>query len=434
MRTFSKLGIAVLGMALSAVFVVSCSKDDTFDGQKEVVIESKVLEQGADPEVSVNETGTDGIALSYDTWIRVYRRTNLSSTEVAGDLITVGLNNAIDSESSDAFSAEIKTRAENVDETASYNISYEMVGEPRQVKQYVTVRDSVLIVTRFVGKTQIEHRFLYQVAVYNDGKTEQVMPYYRYENLKDCGLKVEVENVASEDNMYKVTHYTSCFSVEFNGKTYTSVKKAEEKEVILDRLVSSKVVAEGNELLEQDNKNDYKGRSLSWIEVEQIWSESGTKKFKIEAILNNSMVPSVRLYSQNVPEQYDATFQIKREGIFSEPVVNSQKTEGNVTVTQYKQTYVFKCSAAYSEEKFFDLSGDFFYEVPVYKDELLQYEMPHFTYSQPRPIFSFSKWIEEDGVFKSNVKSGFYSNFGYEAVNEDVLWTYNYQTQFIYKP
>lgn len=439
MRTLSKLGFAILGVALSAVGFVSCSEDDQFDDKNEIVIESKVLEQGAEPEVTVDESGTDGISLNYDTWIRVYRRTNQASTEAGGETVTVTLNNVIENEAAAQMPATAKSRAiDNLSGSEEYScrISYEAQNEPRQIRKYVTVQDSVLLFTRVIGETEITHRFVYQVAVYDDGKTKQVMPYYRYENVKDCGLKTEVENETSAEGAYKVTRYISTVSADFNGNTYTSVKTAEIKEAVVDYLVSSTVIDEGNDLLEQDNKIDYKGKSVSWIEVEQVWSESGTKKFKVETVLTNSMVPSYKLYSQEVPEKYYSGVQIKREGTFSDPVADHQRTEGNVTITGYKQTYLLKCSAAYGSEKFFDVSGDFFYEVPVYKDELLQYEMPHYTYSSPSPSFSFASnnWVEEDGVWKCDVRLGFSSNFGYEAVSEDILWIYKYQTQFIYKP
>jgi len=439
MKTLSKLGFAILGVALSAVGFVSCSEDDPFDDKNEVVIESNVLEQGTDSEVIADESGTDGISLSYDTWIRVYRRTNQASTEAGGEIVTVTLNNVIENENSDEVSALTKSRAGNdVSDGEEYfcRISYEAQDEPRQIKKYVTVQDSVLLFTRVIGETEITHRFLYQVAVYDDGKTKQVMPYYRYENVKDCGLKVEVENETSAEGAYKVMRYISTVSVDFNGKTYTSVKTAEKREAVADYLISSKVVAEDKDLLEQDNKTGYKGQSVSWIEVEQVWSESGTKRFKVETVLNNSMVPSYQLYSQEVPEKYYSGVQIKREGTFSDPIAEHQRTEGNVTITRYKQTYLLKCGAAYGQEKFFDVSGDFFYEVPVYKDELLQYEMPHYTYSSPSPSFSFASdnWVEEDGAWKCDVQIGFSSNFGYEAISEDVLWIYKYKTQFIYRP
>lgn len=435
MRTFGKLGLAMLGIALSAVCFVSCSENDPFDGD-EVVIESNVLEQGSDPEVAVNESGTDGISLNYDTWIRVYRKTNLTSTEAGGETVTVTLNNVIENETLKEASAAVKSRSGDGSAAGSYRISYEAAGEPRQVKQYVTVQDSVLIFARIIGETEIEHRFLYQVAVYNDGKTKQVMPYYRYENVKDCGLETEVMTETSAEGAYKVTRYVSTVSVDFNGKTYMSVKTTELKEPVVDYLVSSKVIDEDIDLLEQDNKTDYKGTSKSWIEVEQVWSESGTKKFKVEVVLNNSMTASAQLYSQEVPEKYYAGFQINREGTLSDPVVDHQRTEGNVTITGYKQNYLLTCGATYGQEKFFDVNGSFFYEVPVYKDELLQYEMPHYTYSAPDPLFGFASnnWVEDNGVWKCDVQIGFSSNFGYEAISEDVLWIYRYKTQFVYRP
>ena len=437
MKRKNFFGFVVLGIAMSAACFISCSeKDDPFDGQ-EVVIESNVLEQGADETVNVSEDGTEGTSLTYDSWIRVFRRTNLSETSYEGEIVTVTLNNVIESEGdvlSKTKQAKV-TSAASEKSSAGLQLSYEAVGEPQTKGKYVSVQDSALVCTRIVGDTVVVHRLIYQVATYDDGKTKQVMPYYRYENVTDGG--VETQSFVTEENgaSYNVTRYVSTIFVDFNGETYSSVKIVELKEIITDYLVSSKVINEGKELMEQDNKGTMTGTSKSWIEVEQEWSQSGIKTFKIEVILNNSMTVSHQLYSQEADEMYYGDFQFKREGSLSDAVACDERSEGLVTVTKFQQDYLYSVGDNATGKVFFDVTARYFYEVPVYQDEKLRYEMPYYTYnSQSSSMLFMGDWVEENGVYMHPITGSISSLFSTEALTSDAIWVAKFETELIYRP
>lgn len=428
------LDIVVVAIAMWAACLISCSKEDLRQDE-EVVIDSNVLAQGVEETVSVDDGNDGGISLSYDTWIRIYRKTNLGETEPDGKIVKVRLNNVIETEDSanEKQPSELKTPAAT--DNSSISFTYDREGEPSYKEAYVLVYDSVMLCTRTVNDVLISHKLHYQCAVYDDGKTKQVMPYYRYENVKDLGLRIETRQEEVDGDTFFVKIYTSTISVEFNGKTYLSIQVLEER--VVDSLISSVVVAEGKELLEQDNKTTLSGKSLSWIEVEQVWSQSGYKKFKVESILNNFMTNSYNLYSQRVPEMYYAIFQIKRDESLSEPERIKERIDKDVVViTENKQVYKLEIGAQYSDEKFFDLIGNFFYEVPVYKDKIMSYEMPHYTYDEIyyNMIFSGDQWVQDGEVWKHPVSGVIVANFGYEAVRDDLLWIYVYSTEFIYQP
>lgn len=74
----------------------------------------------------------------------------------------------------------------------------------------------------------------------------------------------------------------------FNDKSYTIEASvvAKSLEKARDVLLASKKVNEGVEPVSVDAAKA-SGTYKSWIEVEQTWSESGTKTFKKEALLKH---------------------------------------------------------------------------------------------------------------------------------------------------
>lgn len=64
------------------------------------------------------------------------------------------------------------------------------------------------------------------------------------------------------------------------------LKKAQKGE---DKLLAAKVVDEGIEFVKT---GDWSGKTVSWILIEQTWSESGTKQARKEVVLYNEQLES----------------------------------------------------------------------------------------------------------------------------------------------
>ena len=55
----------------------------------------------------------------------------------------------------------------------------------------MTITDSLLVYTVKYENSELAFELPFEVAVYDDGFTRQVMPYYYYSNLQDRGGKIE---------------------------------------------------------------------------------------------------------------------------------------------------------------------------------------------------------------------------------------------------
>ena len=270
--------VAAAAMLTGTMMMTSCEKEDELF--KHEVIESEVLDEGVAQEVT-EEVGTEGTQLSYESWIVVKGQTRAAFE----NKISVTLNNRLNN-----VSREIEVESW---ETGEAEISYGYkAGDSRKNGDYVTVTDSVMVCTVNYPNFSFDYELLYQVAVYDDGVTRQVMPYHKYENIVDQGCEFsELEDVTENGVTSKRQKCIHSLLVTFNGKEYKVSSELILKKVMKgeDKLLASKVIDEGIEFVKTDN---WSGETTSWILIEQNWSESGTKQIRKEVVLYNDQSES----------------------------------------------------------------------------------------------------------------------------------------------
>jgi len=227
MKTTKFWFIAVLGIAMTTL-LFSCQKDEPFPDPDPVVISSEVIDSGFGDDIT-STTGTTGTTLSYVVWIDVVREYGTPPASAPKSMAMT--RSSAGSNGSTRISVTLKDSLKNVTRDVEVDfyelddpeiaISYKLA-DIRELDNYVTVYDSVMVVTKTYRHFSYNYELVYQVAVYDDGVTRQVMPYHRYENvasktadpLQDAASKV-VDGFA-----YAVKKYRNSISVDLNEKSY----------------------------------------------------------------------------------------------------------------------------------------------------------------------------------------------------------------------
>lgn len=154
---------AICGVVLTS----SCEKDPLFPE----VIESEVYDNGSAEEVTVTPA-SDGTSLSYESWIMVRGVTKGAFDNRAAVTLNASMPNI--AETRDVVVWDFDTpRVVQTRET----------GESR-IEGFVTITDSVLVYTVVTEEFEFSHRLHYEVGVYDDGVTRQVMPYHYFGNFR----------------------------------------------------------------------------------------------------------------------------------------------------------------------------------------------------------------------------------------------------------
>ena len=193
--------VVLTGMTM----MTSCSKDDY---ELPEVIESEVYDEGEAGEVRA-EVGTEGTQLSYESWIMVRGITRASFD----NKVSVTLNSELKNVSA--------VCPVNHWEIGDYQATLSREVFDQRTEGFVTVTDSVLIYRLTFDEFSFEYRLNYEVPVYDDHVTRQVMPYYYYSNLKDNGGRLEkADSYVDGDMAYARRIYRHSISVDFGGQTY----------------------------------------------------------------------------------------------------------------------------------------------------------------------------------------------------------------------
>ena len=193
--------VVLTGMTM----MTSCSKDDY---ELPEVIESEVYDEGRAEEVKA-KVGTEGTQLSYESWIMVRGITRAS----------------FDNKVSVTLNGKLKDVAAvcpvNHWEIGDYQATLFREVFDQRTEGFVTVTDSVLVYRLTFDEFSFEYRLNYEVPVYDDHVTRQVMPYYYYSNLKDNGGRLEkADSYVDGDMAYARRIYRHSISVDFGGQTY----------------------------------------------------------------------------------------------------------------------------------------------------------------------------------------------------------------------
>ena len=240
----------------------------------------------------------------------------------------------------------------------------------------------------------LEYELMYEVPTYDDGITEKEMPYIRYGAIVDNGMTVTgMDNLTEngQTSLRKLVRHS--ISVVFNDKSYTIEASivAKSLEKAGDVLLASKKVNEGVEPVSVDAAKA-SGTYKSSIEVEQTWSESGTKTFKKEALLKHYVLFPQEIFRFDAGEKYAVLDDISLE-ISTDPQIREEGTAvDGVAIDVYKEdqrvemrknddenlAFTTLTTAVFERARYVDdkLSCDF--PVPaVYSDFAASYHLVH---------------------------------------------------------
>ena len=417
----TKLFLSALTLGAMMTTFVACDKEEPYvDPGK--VIESEVVDPGTAEEVEETDNGTEGISLSYESWIVVHQvfadgstsqpQTRTGASASAGNKISVVLESRLTD-----VSAVADVSGFELNEAVS-KIDYRELGSAKhETQSFVTVIDSATVYTVDYGIFAVEFVLPYQAAVYDDGITKVTMPYHKYTDVRDNGGELsDLESVTENGVTYLRKLYKHSIVADFNGKSYTvNAEIVLRKEQKGDYLIEQKVVDEGVELVSYDLAAKT-GVSRSWIKIQEIWSESGVKEFKKEVLLYNE--PSDGAYAtfmMTVPEKCNfSDLTVCKPQVWTE--TGNVREEDGMLITAYSSDYYIP--VIYSVK---NVQADFafgvVFEKAVYSNEGFEYEMPAFEYSDPKPSMSqASDWyLHERGGSAMDINFVATINFGEAA-------------------
>ena len=200
--------IAAAAMIASTIFV-SCEKTPLEPVELPEVIESEVLDSGKSETVTVT-SGTEGTALSYESWILVRQETKATND----NRITVKLENNLVN-----LTAVRDVNTFISEEPVKLSLAY--VEKSSRKEDYVTIIDSAVVIKVHDANFDFDLELPYQVPIYDDGVTRQEMPCYRYEAIYSKEAYVTISEAKEMDgNAYACRLYHHEFVVVFGGKSY----------------------------------------------------------------------------------------------------------------------------------------------------------------------------------------------------------------------
>ena len=347
MKTKSLWFVMAAAAVLTGMMMSSCSKDDY---ELPEVIESEVYDEGRAEEVKA-EVGTEGTKLSYESWIMVKGITRASFDNKVSVTLNNKLNNV--SQTVDVTNYEIGIPKTSFEYT---------VGESYG-KDFVTVIDSIMVYKVMLENFTIAFPLAYQVGIYDDGISKQVMPYHSYTKITDNGGKLEdMENQTERDVVYARKLYSHSLTVVCNDREYT-LKAA----VILRRIIGEegKPYLVKSELVEEGKSALVDGAYTSWIKVKQTWSTGEEKKqvYKRTAALTLA-TPAVMPYrivpSTNIVVNTSRLEEISTQIIDRDDYIYVRENTGKFKIDYYH----------------FALDFDVLRQQVVYDDGLLVRELP----------------------------------------------------------
>ena len=259
--------VIMAAMIMSSVmFLTSCSKDD--EPELPEVIESEVLDEGLDNNVvstpNVAPDGTSlGTKLSYQSWIMVKGHTRAAFE----NKVQVTLNGGFDN-------VEAVRQVNHWDVGKAETAVSRSVNEQRR-EGFVTVTDSMLIYTVRLAEFSFDYHLNYEVAVYDDGVTRQIMPYYYYGKITDNGGVLEtVDSYVDGNTAYARRIYHHSITVEFGGESHElkaditlrrELGSAAQPYILRSQVVSQSLALQAENVF------------LAKVDVNSVWSDGNAE-------------------------------------------------------------------------------------------------------------------------------------------------------------
>ncbi len=361
--------LVVSAMLAGMMFYASCAHEED---EPEVIIRSEVVDEGIDTQVTTKPlpgsggTESAGTQLSYNSMITVKAET------ASGRHSAPSRAPARASSDDDLTTITVMLHAvfHNLDTTIVVN-SFD-IGEPkfaftygtngRRTEGYVTVTDSVTYYNVNFDGFGFRYMLENEVAVYNDGYTNVVMPYHKIKNYRDNGFSVEDLSFVLEPNssggkdVYLRKKIKHSITVEYNGADYTL-----HGNVILKKRVGTHPCIVSSELIDKGisdiDNSPIHTTYTSWANVRHQYSDNKTevKKYTVEmwGDLGSSLHDAVELSSSDLTL---SSIEIKDTGeereVYSSGIVSVHEIARELVVTynQFSSKYsLSECRASYDD-------------------------------------------------------------------------------------
>ena len=347
------------------------------------VIESEVTGRGMDA-ITATSSDKDGVKtqeLSYRSWIKVKGQTKASFDNTVEIKLT---NTLVDSDTTTFYRTDTTIVWGNLDpEGYVTRTDYRVRGT--RTEGFVTITDSVLVYTIDYGGFSFNYELDYEVAVYDDGITREVMPYHRIESIVDKGAAFSrLETTDDGKYVYARKRLDHTIAAECNGKTY-EVKA----NVTLCKFVcyASQPYVKRSQILDSYCFSLGDETVMSFVEVNRTWSDGREETVKLEKRLR-AAVEGGYLGGTKVVRGY------------SDPlcVVSASLKEDRADITSYgEKDYVPVERVKYNwniQYNYFDVNIDLYNDVAYYDDYYSYLKFPSYEFSDITTLTPDVKLIE----------------------------------------
>ncbi|MBO4738787.1 MAG: hypothetical protein J5606_04410 [Bacteroidales bacterium] len=226
--------ISILLLAGITIMTACKKKKDNTKDQTNMV--SEVIDNGAAEHDIVSMPWLDsngdtlGTILSYSTWLKV--RSQYKS--MSEDTVWAVLRDSLQA----SHRGDTVRGAFNPPDTDE-DIFVEC-GKLREIRNgYITIIDSVMYLADFESSFEFLYKIVYQVAIYDDGYTREIMPYHRPENIRNGDIKIIETDTISVPYSFtggyivlarrKLTH---SITVNIGGQDYTLSSSCIEEKIV----------------------------------------------------------------------------------------------------------------------------------------------------------------------------------------------------------
>ncbi|GEM_PF-595238 len=371
--------------AAAALFTVavfaSCSNEDE---PLPEVVKSEILDSGLDDQVVSKPvegvSGTNGVELSYQSWIRVKGETRA----FFDDKVTVTLT--------DIFSCVDSTVNVGSFELSGYHtsVSYKKRGERQE--DFVQVSDSIMAYTVSFDQFSFDYELLFETAVYDDGYTRQEMPYHRIGAVKDNGyvlsdMEFEIETDEHDQRLvYLRKRFSHSISVDFNGRDYLLTA-----DIVLRKYVGNHPCPVESRLVESGiSEVDDEVWSTSytvWAEVAHVCSDGTEKSRRYSAELTGSLEYETQSY-KIFP---DNGLKLESSGFVGDAVRDTVYIDGPVVVRNFRRTY----ETMYN---YFSFSCPVNQYEASYDDGIIKFDFPKLEYGILHTVYELRFVGEEENA------------------------------------
>lgn len=376
------------------VIFASCNRP--FGANGEDILSSEVFDSGIDEEIevtpSINQDGASATELSYKSWIMVKGQMR------------------------DDFEERVETTLTNV--FRDYNTAIEvenfdfgecttsLTHKIRSIREegFVKVIDSVLVYTVSFDEFSFDYEIDYEVGLYDDEVTKQIMPYHQLGIIKDNGYKLEdldfiIDDMYGTEYVYIRKLMTHSISVDFCGKKYDMSATMELRKyvgqhpcVVKSELISAAITYEDvNEVIESE------------LVVRRTWSDGKVESTPTVCYLGAYI--DCENYDYKVIKDYKNDLEIKSAAFGGLETFPRSVGDDSGFLTAFRN-YKDWCI----DYGYFNIAIKFIYDEAWYDDKVIRCKMPSpegfYDIVNAKPIM--------DSTYASEDENGKYCCYGFK--------------------